>query len=69
MDEWILRLAKERTELANKLNKLETFIQDDNETFKTLQQQDKRLLKQQLQTMTTYYEILSHRLRRTGVEA
>lgn len=54
------RLIAEKTDLDEKLSKLEVFV--DSEKFKTIDPVQTSLLKAQLQAMATYSVILSQRL-------
>jgi len=61
--EYQLRVAKERDDLQNKVEKLATFTVS-NPIFQTLELTDKRLLERQLYCMRLYHSILTERIER-----
>lgn len=57
------RVVDERNELQDRRNKLIQFIQE-NPIFKTLEEGDQKLLKEQFEAMTWYQKILDSRITR-----
>jgi len=65
MSDWKTRLAAERDELANKLDKLTTFLMSDN--TRTLSVDDITLLCTQQRIMMDYVGVLNARCARAGL--
>lgn len=65
VDDFKSRLKKERLELADKLNKLNTFMSTDK--FYNLPREDKDLLYDQNIHMTKYLQVLGKRCERLGI--
>lgn len=58
--EFVARLQEERTQLRERKEKLEAFIQ--NEKFKQLPFVKQSLMRDQLKIMTNYFQVLTARL-------
>ena len=58
------RVVEECFELSNKVDKLKTFLESDKSN--TINIYDKILLKQQLQHMSNYLDVLARRIVRFG---
>lgn len=59
MEEFLIRVIAEQNELYDKLTKLNKFI--DTEKFKSLDDENQRLLKMQSSAMSIYNDVLNMR--------
>jgi len=66
MEDYKVRLLEETRELADKLNKLNKFMNED--VFVKLERVDKDLMYEQSRAMSVYLQILGKRLERSGIE-
>ena len=59
MEEFLIRVITEQNELSDKLTKLNKFI--ETEKFKSLDDENQRLLKMQSSAMSIYNDVLNMR--------
>ena len=65
MEAFKVRLVNEQFELQEKINKLKPFIESEN--FKKVDDSQQKLLKEQVEVMERYNDILVERLSLLGV--